>query len=63
VNFYDVGRRLSRYVRRIMAGGRAADLPVQIHDEVQLVINLRVAKELGITVPQAVLIRAHQVIH
>ena len=62
VNYFDVGRFASRHVQRILAGGRPQDIPVEIYDKVQLGLNLRVAKELGITVPQPLILRADQVI-
>ena len=55
-------RRLASYVDRILKGADPANLPVELPRKVELVVNLKVARELGLTIPNAILLRADEVI-
>jgi len=61
-NLVDTYKRLAWYVDRILKGTKPAELPVELPTRVELVVNLRAAKALGISVPQSVLLRADRLI-
>ena len=62
VSYHEVGRLSAKYVQRILAGVKPKDLPVEGVDKISLVINLKTAKQIGLTIPQSVLYRADKVI-
>jgi len=61
-NYSALFRKAARHVDKILRGAKPADLPVEQPTEYELVVNLKTAKALGLTIPQSILVRAEDVI-
>jgi putative ABC transport system substrate-binding protein len=62
VSYYEIGRLSAKYVQRVLTGTSPQNLPVESVSRFVLAVNLKTARELGLTIPQTVLLRADEVI-
>jgi len=62
VQYREFGRLSAKYVQRVLTGTSPQNLPVESLSKVELVVNLKTAQEIGVTIPQSVLLRADEVI-
>jgi len=62
VRWYEAGRLSAKYVHRVLTGTSPQNLPVESLSRVELIVNLKTAREIGLTIPQAVRLRADKVI-
>ena len=62
VTYREVGRASAKYVHRVLTGTRPQDLPVELLSRVELAINLKTAREIGLTIPQEVRLRADKIV-
>ena len=61
-NILDIYRRVGGIAAKVLQGSKPADLPVELPTNFELVVNLKTAKAMGVTIPTSILLRADEVI-
>jgi len=61
-SIFDTWRRLATYVDRVLKGAKPGDLPVEQATKFELIVNLRAANAIGLSIPETILLRADKVI-
>jgi len=61
-NYFEIGRLSAKYVQKVLSGTPPKELKIETLDNVELAINLQTAKQIGVTIPPQVLVRAQKVI-
>ena len=61
-NYYDVFRREGLFIDKIFKGAKPGDLPLELPTRFQFAVNLKTAKAIGLTIPEAIVLRADDVI-
>ena len=62
VDFTAMWGKAADYAARILKGSKPADLPIELAEKIQLIVNLKTAKLIGIDIPTSILLRANEVI-